>query len=144
MNKLVIVFVLTLMAQNCFADDESGSLTIQVRGLLHEQGQVIANIFRENDDVMKIETVYLHTQGKISEKQAQLVFHNLKYGKYAITVFHDENGNGSLDHNLLRFPDEPLGFSNGFNLGLFSGLPSFEKLQFVFGQRVVTISITLK
>lgn len=144
MNKIFIVFILTLLAQNCFAEDGSGNLTIQVRGILHERGQVIANLFRESDDVMKIESTYLHSQAKISNKQAQLVFPNLKYGKYAITVFHDENGNGNLDYNLLRIPAEPLGFSNGFQLGLCSGMPSFEKLLFVFGPGADTIPITVK
>lgn len=93
---------------------------------------------------MKVEAAYLHVQGKISDKHAQLVFQNLKYGKYAVTVFHDENDNGTLDHNLLRMPAEPLGFSNGFQLGLFSGLPNFEKLQIVFGPGADTIGITVR
>ena len=143
MNKILIILLLTQLAQNSYADDTSGNLTIQVRGLFHERGQVVANLFREGDDVMKIDTVYLQSHDKISEKQAQLVFHNLQYGKYALTVFHDENSNGKLDHNLLRMPAEPLGFSNGFQLGLFSGLPSFEKLQFIFGPSTDTIVITL-
>lgn len=132
-----------LLAQNCFAAD-SGNLTIQVNGLLHERGKVIANLFREGDNVMKIKTAYLHAQGKIGDKKAQFVFQNLKYGKYAVTVFHDENDNGILDHNIFRIPAEPLGFSNGFQMGLFSGLPSFEKLQFDFEPGADAIAITLK
>lgn len=144
MNKIFMASILILLSQNCFADDSSGNLTIQVRGLLHERGQVIANLFREGDDVMQIEKAYLRTQGNISGNQTRLVFQNLKYGKYAVSVFHDGNGNGNLDHNLLSLPAEPLGFSNGFQLGLFSGLPSFEKLQFVFGPGADTIEITVK
>lgn len=144
MNKIFIISILILLSQSGFADDSSGSLTIQVRGLLHERGQVIANLFRAGDDVMRIEEPYLRTQGNINGNQARLVFQNLKYGKYAVSVFHDENGNGKLDHNLLRLPAEPLGFSNGFQLGLFSGLPSFEKLQFDFKPGADTIEITVK
>lgn len=144
MNKKFVVLVLVLLSQNCFAGDTSGNLTIQVSGLLHERGKVIANLFREGDDIMKMETAYLHVQGKIGDKPAQLVFHNLNHGKYAVTVFHDENDNGTLDHNLLRMPAEPLGFSNGFQLGLFSGLPNFEKLQIVFETFADTIGITVK
>lgn len=143
MNKIFIASILILLSQNCFADDSSGNLTIQVRGLLHERGQVIANLFRERDDVMQIGEAYLRAQGNISGNQARLVFQNLKYGKYAISVFHDGNGNGNLDHNLLSLPAEPLGFS-GFQLGLFSGLPSFEKLQFVFGPGADTIMISVR
>lgn len=144
MNKKTIVFILVLLARNCFADEPSGNLIIQASGFHHDRGQVVANLFREGDDVMKIETAYLRTQGKIRDKHAQPIFRNLKYGKYAVTVFHDENSNGTLDHNFLRMPAEPLGFSNGFHLGIFSGLPSFEKLQFVFKPETDTIAITVK
>jgi uncharacterized protein (DUF2141 family) len=59
-------------------------------------------------------------------------------------VFHDENGNGTLYHNILHFPAEPLGFSNQFYLGIFSGLPSFEKLQFEFTPGAEAVSILVK
>jgi uncharacterized protein (DUF2141 family) len=144
MNKKVIVFILLLLARNGFADEPSGDLVVLASGFPHDRGQVVANLFREGDEVMKMETAYLRTQGKISNKQAQLVFRNLKYGTYAVTVFHDENSNGILDHNLLRMPAEPLGFSNGFQLGIFSGLPSFEKLQFVFKPGSGPVSITVR
>jgi uncharacterized protein (DUF2141 family) len=143
MNKY-FVFFLMLLAQNCLAENDTGNLTIQVNGLLHERGKVIANLFREGDDVMKIATASLHARASISDRHAQLVFQNLKYGKYAVTVFHDENDNGNLDHNVLRMPAEPLGFSNGFQLGLFSGLPGFDKLEFVFGPGTDTIAILVK
>jgi|GEM_PF-1095036 type 1 fimbriae regulatory protein FimB/type 1 fimbriae regulatory protein FimE len=83
-----------------------GNLTIRVNGLLNDHGKVIANLFREGDEVMKIDKAYLHAQGTISDKQAVLVFQNLKYGKYAVSVFQDENDNGKLDHNMFRLPAE--------------------------------------
>ena len=61
-----------------------------------------------------------------------MVLTDLAYGPYAMVVFHDENDNGTLDHNVLRLPAEPLGFSKGFKLSLFSGMPNFEKLRFDF------------
>lgn len=143
MNKF-FVLVLLLLAQNCVADEGSGSLTIQVNGLTHDRGKVIAKLFREGDNVMKIETAYLRVQATISDKKAQLVFQNLKYGKYAVTVFHDENDNGTLDHNIFRMPAEPLGFSNGFQLGIRSGLPGFEKLQFDFEAGAETMVVIVR
>lgn len=147
MNKCISVFILSilsLLAQNAVADPMSGDLTIVVGGFSSDRGQVIANLFREGDDVMKIDKAYLHAREAISGNRAQLVFRNLKYGKYAVSVFHDENGNGILDHNFLRFPAEPLGFSNNFSLGIFSGLPSFEKLQLDFAPGAETVSIVVK
>ena len=39
-------------------------------------------------------------------------FSNLPSGSYAISCFHDLNGNGKLDTNLFGIPLEPYGFSN--------------------------------
>ncbi len=147
MNKRIGVLILSILwlsAQAAAAGETSGDLTLSVSGFSSDHGQVIANLFREGDDVMKIDKAYSQARATISGNRAQLVFRNLKYGKYAISVFHDENGNGTLDHNLLRFPAEPLGFSNQFHLGIFSGLPSFEKLQFEFTPGAEPVSILVK
>jgi uncharacterized protein (DUF2141 family) len=147
MNKRSIVFILfnlLLPIQAALAGETSGDLTLQIGGFPNDHGQVIANLFREGDDVMKIDKAYLQTRGTISGNRAQLVFRNLKYGKYAVTAFHDENGNGKLDHNLLHFPAEPLGFSNNFHMGIFTGLPCFEKLQFEFAPSTESVSILVK
>ena len=37
---------------------------------------------------------------------------NLPPGKYALSCFHDLNGNGKLDTNWMGIPNEPYGFSN--------------------------------
>lgn len=144
MNKRIgffILCILSLSAQTAVADEESGDLTLLVGGFSNDRGQVIANLFREGDEVMKIDKAYLQARGAVSGNRAQLVFRNLKYGKYAVSVFQDENGNGTLDHNFLHFPAEPMGFSNNFRLGIFTGLPSFEKLQFDFTRGAETVSI---
>lgn len=147
MNKRSTIFILTILClpiQTALADDTSGDLTLQVGGFAHDRGQVLANLFREGDDVMKPDKAYLQVRATISGSRAQLVFRNLQYGKYAVTAFHDENGNGTLDHNFLHFPAEPLGFSNNFHLGVVSGLPGFEKLRFEFRPGMETISIMVK
>lgn len=147
MNKCISVFILSiwsLLAQTADADPMSGDLTIVVSGFPNDRGHVVANLFREGDDVMQIDKAYLHAREAISGNRSQLVFRNLPYGKYAVSVFQDENGNGTLDHNSLHFPAEPLGFSNQFHLGILSGLPSFEKLQFDFAPGAESVSILVK
>jgi uncharacterized protein (DUF2141 family) len=53
-----------------------------------------------------------------------VVLSNLKPGRYAVIVFHDENGNGRLDKNFWGVPTEPYGFSNDAQ-GIL-GPPKFE------------------
>lgn len=119
-----------------------GDLVINAGGFGHERGQAVANLFREGDDVFH--KPYLRVTTKIEAGKAVLVFPALQHGTYAITMFHDENGNNDLDHNIFHIPAEPLGFSNGFKFSLFSGLPNFEKLRFEFGPEGKAVEITVK
>ena len=40
-----------------------------------------------------------------------LVFHDLPPGRYALSAYHDANGNDKLDRNLVGMPTEAYGFS---------------------------------
>jgi uncharacterized protein (DUF2141 family) len=53
-----------------------------------------------------------------------VVLSNLQPGRYALILFHDENGNGRLDKNFWGVPTEPYGFSN--NAQGFLGPPRFD------------------
>lgn len=57
-----------------------------------------------------------------------ITFKDLPTGAYAISLFHDENGDKELDKNMFGIPKEPLGFSIG-KLKTF-GPPSFEECAF--------------
>jgi uncharacterized protein (DUF2141 family) len=56
------------------------------------------------------------------------VFHNVPAGTYAVSSFHDENGNNKLDRNSLGVPSEGYGFSNDAQ-GT-AGPPTFSQAQF--------------
>ncbi len=118
------------------------TLRINVLGLKSNQGQVVAKLFLEGDDV------FGPTRDRqikaIVEKQASLTFSALKAGRYAVMVFHDLNSNNDIDHNFLRLPAEPLGYSNGFQLTLFSGLPDSHKLAFDVNASTSSIDIAVK
>lgn len=70
---------------------------------------------------------------------------DLPEGDYAVSLFHDENGNKKLDTNFLNIPKEAFGFSNDA-LGIM-GPPSFSnaKIHMVNNQRIKNkINIKLK
>ena len=66
---------------------------------------------------------------------------NLKPGTYGITLYHDQNGNGELDTNLLGAPNEPFGFSNNPNIGF--STPNFDAFKFEYDGESKELSITL-
>lgn len=135
--------LLSWLAVSAQADTgHAQNLVIHASGFKHQDGQAIANLFYEGDDIFK--ATRSRVVSTIQNDKAVLSFPNVSPGIYAVLVFHDENGNGDLDHNLLRMPTEPWGYSNDFELTLFSGLPNFQKVRFVFPSEREYISIRVK
>jgi uncharacterized protein (DUF2141 family) len=62
-------------------------------------------------------------------------------GRYAVSVYLDENGNRKLDTNWLGMPKEAVGVSNNPRGRM--GPPRFEDSVFVHGSSAETISIKL-
>ena len=97
-----------------------GSLTVHAVGFSHTRGQAIAKLFLPGDDVLG--PGRWQQSASIKDGAATFRFEGLPAASYALVVFHDENGNGIIDHGLLG-PSEPIGFSGGFALGVLSGFP---------------------
>ena len=73
----------------------------------------------------------------------RFVFADLAPGDYAVAAFHDADGDGKLDQNLVGLPTEGFGFSNGA-VG-FMGPPSFDEAAVSVGAADdrVTIAVTI-
>jgi uncharacterized protein (DUF2141 family) len=63
-------------------------------------------------------------------------------GRYGIQLYHDVDGDGELDANLVGIPSEPFGFSNDAPLRF--GPPSFEDAAFDIGPSGAELTITLR
>lgn len=141
-SKRMLLGVAASLLLNSAMAEESPALLVNATGFRHTQGEAIAKLFEAGDVVTGPGRQQL--AAVINDGQARLAFARLPPGQYAIVVFHDENSNGQIDHNALRMPAEPLGFSNGYALGLFSGLPTFEKLAFRHGAAPQILEIAVK
>lgn len=110
-------------------------LTIEVTGLRNGHGAVLFKIVSNGKFVQKGSAV-------IDEKTmtASTVV-TLPKDDYSISVFHDENGNGVLDHNIVGMPTEGYGFSN--NPPKMPGAPKIADTVFRAGQDKQLIEINL-
>ncbi|RQP22656.1 DUF2141 domain-containing protein [Piscinibacter terrae] len=81
---------------------------------------------------------------QVPAKEGKQTVHveNVSEGNFAVTIVHDENGNGTMDHNFLGMPREGFGFSN--NPKVRFSLPSFEAASFhmTSGAKEISISLT--
>lgn len=96
-----------------FSHPQHQGLRVYVDNIRQTGGSVYIAVYdRENDFLdynrMRDRRIVPVTQaGRI-----EVDFQNLSDGYYAISCFHDVNGNGKIDTNLFGIPTEPYGFSN--------------------------------
>jgi uncharacterized protein (DUF2141 family) len=122
---------------------KTATLRVSFLGLKHRKGKLIAKLFRRRDNAPKgdgFRKVILPLSTTVSE----FTFEGVPYGEYALFLFHDENSNGTLDHNFLRIPTEPMGFSAGFRPSIFSGVPGFDDLKFQFSSAQTAQRVSLE
>jgi len=112
-----------------FSQNKTNDLVFGISGFENDQGQAVLNLFREQDDIP--EKPFRILTAQIKDLKAQFTVNTIAYDSYAVIVYHDLNSNNILDHNFF-LPAEPMGFSNNWQLSLFSGMPTFEKLRFDF------------
>lgn len=141
-SRLLLAACLSALALTASAAQDENTLIVNATGFAHARGHAVAKLFQPADNVL--EHGRRQSIAGIRDGKARFEFAGLPAGAYAVVVFHDENDNGEIDHNRLGLPSEALGFSNGFRPGLFSGLPSFDKLRFEHAVESQHIEVIVK
>ena len=92
------------------ASEGEASLTVTVEGLA-PQGAVMMALFDAPDAWDGGEAV-AGQRVAVDGSSVTVEFGALPAGDYAIRMYHDVDGDGELDMNLMGIPSEPFGFSN--------------------------------
>lgn len=71
----------------------------------------------------------------------RVTFDGVPAGRYALMVIHDENGNGTLDTNLVGMPVEGYGFSNNPRV---MRKPTFEEAAFDVGADALALDVSIR
>lgn len=121
---------------------KAADLTVTVNDVRSTNGSVMVAIYDSSTAFMRPPLAKASLKMKADRGHVTFLFHNLPPGKYAISGFHDENGNGKLDVNSLGVPTEGYGFSNDAQGS--AGPPKFAQAAFDFdgkGNKVVSFSL---
>ena len=88
----------------------AADLTVEVVGARSAQGSVAGALFASAAGWLKPAQA---VQGQFvpAADKAVLVYRNLAPGRYAVSLYHDENNNAKLDTNPAGMPTERYGFS---------------------------------
>jgi uncharacterized protein (DUF2141 family) len=108
----------------------AADLTITVKDVRSTEGAVLIAVYDSDSHFLDPQHAKFTGKSNAVKGEVKFVFHNVPSGKYAVTSFHDENGNGKLDRNAVGFPTEGIGFSNEAKITL--GPPAFTEAAFDF------------
>lgn len=111
---LILILLFAASARTASPEKESESpIRVHIEGLHSDRGQIVCALFAAADGFPKrIDRAFARTTAQIVARHATCEFPNVPAGTYAISAFHDENGNGKLDTNWLGIPREGVGASN--------------------------------
>ncbi|HMI07173.1 MAG TPA: DUF2141 domain-containing protein [Flavobacterium sp.] len=135
MRKIILVLVILVGG---FVQAQNVNLEVKMTGFKNNTGVVKVGLYDSESNFLK--TVYKSLKPGIVSNTATATFTNIPKGTYAVSVYHDENENGTLDRNAFGIPAEDYGTSNGARG--FMGPPKFEDAKFTLDTNK-TINITI-
>ena len=142
MKKYFLVVVLLLLSSIFFA--QKGQLKISITNIKSNEGNIKVALYNQENGEGFLKNIDGAIRKKIimiSEKKASVIFSNIPYGTYAVSLFHDENNNGEMDRASIGFPIEPYGVSgNRFVIGP----PKFNDCKFKINSPIKNITIEMK
>lgn len=122
------------------ATAHAASLDVRVTSIDEPDGYIMLAMFDSADAFDNGGQPVRAVRVAVDGAELRTAFDDLPAGSYAIRLYHDANGNGELDSNMMGLPKEGYGFSN--NGGRF-GPPAFAAAAFEVVEDG-TNSITIK
>lgn len=114
--------------------EPSGTVKVTVTNIDDVKGTLRIGLYNDPSNFPK-KNSYKGTVVKVTGKTVTFKFTGLPAGKYAIALLHDENGNGKMDFNFMKIPQEGYSFSNNA-IPKFRE-PSFEEAAFFVGDKEI-------
>jgi uncharacterized protein (DUF2141 family) len=122
---------------------EKGVLTVKLIGFRTNKGQACVSLFNNSKGFPgKYDMAFRILRSAITGNQATIVFTDLPYGTYALSVLHDENSNNRMDTSFIGIPKEGFGASNNPKGRL--GPPTFDDAKFELKSNTKIVEINIK
>ena len=102
---------LALITAGIIAESSAGEIVLNIRNVRSNQGFLLAALHNSDKSFPDKPGALMYLKVKAKTGRMQLRFSVETPGKYAISMFHDENNNGILD-TFAGIPTEGYGFSN--------------------------------
>lgn len=140
---LFIILISALAGGNESSKSPKGKIIIEVVELENSNGTVLSQIFKDEEKFPTISNyAFAFTKSKPKNKKATLIYENIPYGTWAISIHHDANDNNKMDRSWIGYPTEGWGVSNDAEAII--GPPSFDESKFILDKPVHRLKITMR
>lgn len=124
------------------AQGERGAIVVEITGFRNSHGKAGILLFsREKGFPADHRQAREARFGTIRENACRVALEDIPYGSYAVIVFHDENGDGALQHDLFGTPREGVGASR--NPSMRFGPPRFRDARFTLDSPELRLAISM-
>ena len=143
LSFFIILIIFLAPNNSVFSQIKTGKIIIEVSGFENNNGMMFAHLYNNESYFPKqSDKAFMFAKVQIKNKKAFVVFEDVPYGNYAITVHHDENNNGIMDKTWIGYPAEGFGLSN--NPTIYLSVPSYDECKFKLESSELTLKIKLK
>lgn len=118
----------------------AGPLTVTANGVRGAAGQVRVDVCVKNE-FLKDRCTFAGS-APAAKGSVTVTVPEVRPGRYAVQIYHDENGNGRLERNFIGIPKEGYGFSNDIKPGF--GPPNFDAAAIDMGAQPRRMAITMR
>lgn len=140
---LILVVFVSLTSIKGKNIQRTGDIIVVIDDIVNNHGIIRSQLFHNpNNFPTKSEKALRNITGIINHKSSKIIYKNIPFGEYAITVHHDEDNNGFMNRNFLGFPVEGYGLSN--NPSILFKLPSYDECKFKLNSKSKPIHIKMK
>jgi uncharacterized protein (DUF2141 family) len=115
---------------------------VEISGFHSDKGEAFCALFAPGKAFPSdAKAAVVRIKAPISHGKATCEFTDVAPGRYAVSVFHDENSNQKLDTNFLGIPKEGVGASNDAKGRM--GPPKFDAAAFQYSGGRLELKITI-
>lgn len=142
MTALICFVLLMTMPDPTILWADKGTLEIEITAVRSAKGQVVVGIFSSSDGFpIGFDKTYKQFKQPAKSGTITLTCKDIPHGTYAITIWHDENGDDKINTNAVGFPKEGRGVSNNVK-GKF-GPPRYADAKFELNSPEKKLSIKM-
>jgi uncharacterized protein (DUF2141 family) len=138
----LLIFALCSAPLSVKAENPVGRIEVCIDNIRNSNGIVGVALFSTKKGFPDKNSMATEGRSVPAGKRCEVVFENVPFGNYAVSVLHDENSNGKMDKGFLGIPKEGFGTSNNPEIKM--GPPAFSDSSFNLESKELNLNISMK